>query len=161
MRHTWRRTVEEHMARLRMTIEGEISLRLDGQELLIGCETQGRQLLKVLAEKYQGQTVSFRQLERENALTCTVSTALKYLLDTVWPQTEPGAKREMVDVIYTLPYDVSEEAALLCLKRVSKSELLLRLKRDHPDVWVDAWINAEKGRLSDSSNPLPVQLTSF
>src|SRR5579859_5504984 len=102
------------MAMLRITTQEKISLYLDNDDLLTGCDREGLKLFKLLIDRYEGKTVSFDVLEE--GLPFQLSGALKKLVDFIWPLSEGQQRRAMLYTL-TLPYDVKEEDALLCLKK--------------------------------------------
>ena len=136
------------MPKLWIRINGEISVSFDDCkspdtpapiELLRACKSDSKKLFKVLVEKYEGRDASFKELEVY--LSGEVRQALKDLLDTVWPELDAQEKGRGQLYTLVLPYGVTEEDALLCIKKTGRSSLRLTIKRGSP---MFGWTNGQK-----------------
>ncbi|MCW3054477.1 MAG: tetratricopeptide repeat protein [Chthonomonadales bacterium] len=122
------------MEKLIITAEEDVTVTFNDRALLTSCTPEGKKLFKVLLTQFESRIVSFHQLQ--NSVPFELRNALKELVDALFRS--DGRRGPIYSL--TLPYNVPEEAALLCLKKTGKSDLLLKIKRNDPSVLVDLWI---------------------
>jgi non-specific serine/threonine protein kinase len=126
---------------------------MDGQNLIERCKPSSKRLFQLLVTTYEGTDVSFKELQ--HGIDTDLGTALKDLVDTIWPL-PPGVVRRGQLYTYTLPVGTAEAAALLCWKKTLRDSLRVAIRRGS-DTWVDRWA-ARSGAIRGN---LPAPANSF
>jgi len=119
---------------LHISIDGEIRLMWRGEggviSLLESASSDAKRAFKLLVER-EGQITSYSQIEQ------VVSGERRHAVDDLVNAIEPNHAPRKRGWKVTVPPGTREEEALLCLKSIGKSELILKIRRGSPDVPVD------------------------